>query len=154
MSKVKDLLKRHKAYRSRLQEYLYFARHAKKDNFPVNLSGGKIFGDIEIEERKDGKHPFECMFSFDSQGKLPPTKSKEMLHWLLIGKSHRDWHITEWAGGFCEGILTPAELLDDKVLASLVESALKAAVSKGYPTCAHRARLLLCRTHAARSSSF
>jgi hypothetical protein len=114
-------------YRVRLREYLFFANRMKRAGQRVLLSSLGPFGlAVVVEDKAGGRHPFECMFLHDSQGKLPATTNAWALEWLLIGKAARDWHITEWAQGLVERVITMYELRESGVPESILKSVRKA----------------------------
>jgi hypothetical protein len=122
-------MKLSKNYRIRLKEYLYFANRMKRGNCKVLLSSSGPFGIENWQEALDGKSAVECLFKFESTGKRPLVKTgqKAILEWLLVGKSARDWHITQWSEGIVEGVLYFYELREDRGMPpTIIESVRKA----------------------------
>ena len=116
-------------FRRRVLEYIYFARHQIRDRAYIvfNSKAPKLGAEHprDAVNAPDGLSAVECLFRFESEGVLVPCREQRKLMWLMAGKYARDWHITEWARGLSERIVTAWELFEDRVPVSLIHSAQK-----------------------------
>lgn len=101
------------SYRKRFKEYLYFANRMKRIKCNVFLSSKGAFSLPNLLESPTGKNFEEVLFIWESTGKLVPCNNLQKLHWLMVGKFARDWHITEWSEACKSGILSIKELRED-----------------------------------------
>lgn len=74
----------------------------------VFIFDGAINREIK-EDLINGKTAKECFYIFDSQGKMPPTKEKEILLQILKCKGSINFNIKMWAEDRAKGYLPKIE---------------------------------------------
>lgn len=118
-------------FRRRVLEYIYFARVMIRERsyMVFNSKAPKFGADHPREAINDpaGKSALECLFEYESKGVLHPCREARKLMWLMAGKFSRDWHISEWASGMKERIITAWELFTDGVPVPTIHAAQKGA---------------------------
>lgn len=119
-------MKLRRKMRERLNEYRYFADRMRMSGAKIWFQHGGVFGRAALPHDDNGKTPDECQLIFESTGDMVGCADTEEWGWLLCGKQARDWHITEWARGIAECVISRRELRADGVPDTVMESVEKA----------------------------